>query len=361
MERGIERAGLKVIEDRYPCERLTAMHKFMVEVEYLGGNFDESVDLLLEDRTSWVDRTTAFQKDKKHQVINVLLSIGITVGICLLIQKALPSDTVNIAGNIVVQIVALAMLIADVAIYVVVDSKLSTDWLDATHTLSDEKIETFYKRVVAFDEKKAKQKGLVMGGIALVLFVLIGLMMHNKILMAAGAVFALFAFMMPKMQYKTAKKALETEISIKFPQWLMEISLQLQSQNVQVALFNSIPTAPKVLRPELIKLREKLDKTPESIIPYLDFMKDFDVPEIQSSMKMLYSISEGTGGDSTKQIAEIIRRNNMLLDKSERNAFDNVLAGIYGWFLAPQIVGGAKLLTDMIVFFVIFMTQMNAG
>ena len=76
-------------------------------------------------------------------------------------------------------------------------------------------------------------------------------------------------------------------------------------------------------------------------------------------MKMLYSISSGTGGDPKKQIAEIIRRNNMLLDKSEKNAFDNVFAGLYGLFLTPAIVGSGKLLMDMLVFFVLFMGQMK--
>ena len=106
-------------------------------------------------------------------------------------------------------------------------------------------------------------------------------------------------------------------------------------------------------------MQESLDKNPESVIPFLDFMKDFDVPEIQSSMKMLYSISSGTGGNPKKQIAEIIRRNNMLLDKSEKNAFENAFAGFYGLFLAPAIVGSGKLLIDMFVFFVLFMGQMQ--
>ena len=106
-------------------------------------------------------------------------------------------------------------------------------------------------------------------------------------------------------------------------------------------------------------MQAALDKQPESVIPFLDFMKEFDVPEIQSSMKMLYSISSGTGGDPKKQIAEIIRRNNMLLDKSEKNAFDAAFAGLYGLFMAPAIVGSGKLLIDMMVFFVLFMGQMR--
>lgn len=354
---GVERSGLKIIEERYPCERLRAIHKFMIEVEYIGGNFDESIDLLLEDRMTWVDRTTAFQKDKKHQVLNVALSIGITALICLLIQRALP-DTVSITDNIIVQIVTLLMLIIDIAIYVITDSKMATDWLETKNTLTNQQIREYYNRIVNYDEGKEKQRGLIVA--VIVLITCGGLALLTKpFFIAFGVVFALIAYFLPGIKYNSSKKSLETEIAIKFPQWLMEVSLQLQSQNVQVALFNSIPTAPEVLKPELIKLKKRLDNEPESVIPYLDFMRDFNVPEIQSSMKMLYSISAGTGGDSNKQIAEIIRRNNMLLDKSEKNAFENVLAGMYGLFLSPQIAGGAKMLTDMIIFFVIFMGQLT--
>lgn len=354
---GVEKNGLKVIEKRYDCERLRAMHKFMIEVEYLGGNFDESIDLLLEDRMTWVDRTTAFQKDKKKQIFNIGFSIAVSALICLVIQRALPSQ-INIAENILVQIVTLILLVMDITLYAVADSRMATDWLETKHTLSDEQTQTYYKRVVNYDEEASKKKALVMAAIFLVLSG--GLALVTKPYMAGvGIVFALFAFFKPQMSYKSAKRALETEIAVKFPQWLMGISLQLQSENVQMAVFNSIPGAPMVLKPELIKLREKLNNAPESVLPYLEFMQDFDVPEIQSSMKMLYSISAGTGGDSGKQIAEIIRRNNLMLDKSEKNAFENVLAGLYGMFLAPQIVGGAKLLTDMIIFFVIFMGQLQ--
>lgn len=356
--KNIERSGLKKIEDRYPCERLRAIHKFMVEVEFIGGNFDEAIDLLLEDRTAWVDRTTSFQKDKKKWIINIIFAIIMSSALCLLIQRSLPADF-DLAANIIVQIATTVLLVADLIIYAVADSKMATDWLEAKHTLTDKQIEDYYNKVTSYDEEKETKKATVMAVIMVVFGGMLALLLHQTYLIGLGVAFALISFFKPKMTYKSAKKALETEIAIKFPQWLMGISLQLQSNNVQVAIFNSIPTAPTILKRELKVMQNALDKNPESVLPFLDFMKDFDVPEIQSSMKMLYSISSGTGGDPKKQIAEIIRRNNMLLDKSEKNAFDNVFAGLYGLFLTPAIVGSGKLLMDMLVFFVLFMGQMK--
>jgi hypothetical protein len=355
--RNIERNGLKKIEDKYPCERLRAIHKFMVEVEFIGGDFNEAIDLLLEDRTAWVDRTTAFQKDKRKWIINIIFAIVLSAAICLFIQRNLPVDF-DLAANILVQIVTTIMIVADLIIYAVADSKMATDWLEAKHTLTDKQIEEYYNKVVNYNEESSTKKATITAVIMFVFGVIMSLF-TQPYMIGLGAVFAIVLFFKPKLSYKSAKKALETEIAIKFPQWLMEISLQLQSNNVQVAIFNSIPTAPTVLKKDLRKMQAALDKQPESVIPFLDFMKEFDVPEIQSSMKMLYSISSGTGGDPKKQIAEIIRRNNMLLDKSEKNAFDAAFAGLYGLFMAPAIVGSGKLLIDMMVFFVLFMGQMR--
>lgn len=355
---GVERNGLKIIENKYPCERLRAIHKFMVEVEYLGGDFDESIDLLLEDRMTWVDRTTLFQKDKKRQSMNIVFSIIVTALICLIIQRSLP-DTVSIIENAFVQLITLVLLVGDLIIYVISDSRMAMDWLETKNTLTNEQITSYYNRVVNYDEAKSKTKSVIASSIMIVFCGLLALIIKKPMMIGIGVVFALVSYFLPGIKYKSAKKALETEVTIKFPQWLMEVSLQLQSENVQVAVFNSIPTAPMVLRPELKKLRDELAKDPESVMPYLNFMKDFNIPEIQSSMKMLYSISAGTGGDSNKQIAEIIRRNNMMLDKSEKAAFENILASLYALFMAPQLFGAVKLLTDMIMFFVLFMGQMK--
>lgn len=138
---------------------------------------------------------------------------------------------------------------------------------------------------------------------------------------------------------------------IRFPQWLMEVSLLLQSENVQVAIMRSYEDAPLLLKPELKLLIERLKKQPTELEPYLLFLQDYPLPEVQSSMKMLYSISEGTGGNAGNQIADIIRRNERLLDQAQKMKNEDALAGMYALFLAPQLTGGAKLLADMMMFF----------
>jgi hypothetical protein len=142
----------------------------------------------------------------------------------------------------------------------------------------------------------------------------------------------------------------------------MDVSLLLQSENVQVALQKSYDDAPLLLKPELKLMLQQLSQKPTDMEPYLSFLEDFALPEVQSSMKMLYSISEGTGGNATSQITDIIRRNQVLMNQAERMKNEDALAGMYVLFLAPQVTGGAKMLVDMLMmFFSLVSTGMVAG
>ena len=89
--------------------------------------------------------------------------------------------------------------------------------------------------------------------------------------------------------------------------------------------------------------------------PYNDFLSDFNLPEVRSAMKMLFSLSEGTGANASDQIQDIIRRNQYMMDRAEKLRMEDTQAGMYALFLAPQLTGGAKLLVDMILLLVCYL------
>jgi len=91
--------------------------------------------------------------------------------------------------------------------------------------------------------------------------------------------------------------------------------------------------------------------------PYLAFLQTYALPEVQSSMKMLYSLSEGTGGNASSQISDIIRRNQLLFDQAQKMKNEDALGGLYALFLAPQLTGGAKMLVDMVMLFYVMMAS----
>ena len=91
----------------------------------------------------------------------------------------------------------------------------------------------------------------------------------------------------------------------------------------------------------------------------MKFMEFFKLTEVQASMKMLYSIDQGAGGDAGEQIAEIIRRNNKMLDKVETDANDDSLAIMYLYFLLPQLSAGAMVLVEMVLYIVMYLPAMS--
>lgn len=143
-----------------------------------------------------------------------------------------------------------------------------------------------------------------------------------------------------KIGHFLAKRSLTREIEKAFPHWLMELSLLLQIDNVQVSVAKTVSHAPEVLRPALGELMKQIEKNPESPDPYLNFLKEFERPQIQAAMKMLYALSVGNGGSEREQLEELIARNQNLMNQAEELMREDALAGMYLLFLTPGAGGG---------------------
>lgn len=352
-------AALNNFRDKYECEKITQLHKFLLDSENLGGEVDATIDLLIEDNSSWKERVEGFQKDRNKWRTSIFFAILISFGMCIIMEKCLPSE-VNIQNNIIVQIATFITYILEFIIYIAMDNKLSKSYLDNISPRDDDMIKRYYEEIINYDKKKSFYTSIKIASVPLLGAIVSFVFFKNTLFAITFVGVALFILVTKPIKHKSHEKAIKEEITIQFPKWLMNMAILSQSNSIQVSLFKSIYTAPTVLKPELIKLNNALVENPTSIQPYFDFLKDFNMKEITSSMTMFYAIAAGTGADAQKQIYDIIRRTNRMVDKSERLANDNFLAGIYSLFLAPQMVGAAKLMIDMVVFFLVFMKSASS-
>ena len=78
-------------------------------------------------------------------------------------------------------------------------------------------------------------------------------------------------------------------------------------------------------------------------------------------MKMLYALSSGNAGDVTKQVEELIERNNTMLDKSERLVQEDKIAGMKIYILLPSLLASFKLMIDMALLLVVFLQNLTFG
>ena len=162
-----------------------------------------------------------------------------------------------------------------------------------------------------------------------------------------------------RIAYRISYNWLVKEINLRFPQWLMEMALLLQGNNVQVAIAKTVSGAPAVLQQELEEMVKKLKEQPESMKPYMEFLEQFQLSYVQSAMKMLYAISESGTGDSQEQIQIMVRRNEKLLDQAEKILNERKLAGINAVGYFPQITISFQMMINMMVFMIVFFTKMS--
>jgi hypothetical protein len=159
------------------------------------------------------------------------------------------------------------------------------------------------------------------------------------------------------LKYNSTRKSITKEIEKSYPDWLLELSLLLQTENLHVALEKTLPTAPRILEDDLIELSDNIAKYPTEVYPYTNFLHTINVSNIHSSMKLLYSIATYGSEEEEKQIAELIQRNASLMNKAEQVKNNDRLAKTSIYKFVPMAASALKLIADMAVFLIMFISQ----
>lgn len=344
--------GLRMIEVEYPCQRLKDVHQFMIHVEHYGGEIEKPVNLLLADKGRWERRITEAIAQRNKQFIDVILSVAAALLICGAIVY-LPVMDMDISKEWIVQIVAAMVVISNDFIIYKAQKFLMVDWIQIQLTENEDYYVKKMQELHNFNEKKEKRLSMILGGVGTV-FTIGVFFTGNEWLVVAGLLLTLFFFNQHRVGKNLMRKRLIKEVKYAFPNWLLDIVLLLQSENVQVALQKSQEHVPGVLREELTQLTKRLEQQPESAEPYHLFLQEFAIPEVHSAMGILYSLSIGNSGNGDKQISELVEKNLALLDDTERELLKSSASGMYVLFLFPVVVASFKLIVDMVFLMLAF-------
>ena len=345
--------SMAMIEQEYPCKRVRDVHKFITHVEYYGGDIEKPVNLLLADKIRWEKRIKAAMAWRNKQLIDIILSVIASLIICSAIIYLPIADT-DISQHGFVQLFAVLLIIGDDWVIYCGQKYLAVDWIQWNFSQEEEAYAIKMERYYQYDEKKERKLSYWLGGVCGAL-TLGAMLMRNQWLTLLGMAMTLFLWNQHRIGRQLAKKNLTKEIKYAFPNWLLDLVLLLQSENVQVALQKSREYVPGVLRRDLYWLTERLELQPESSEPYHAFLKDFAIPEIHSAMGILYSLSIGNSGNAERQIGELVDKNLELLDTMESERLRNAGNGMYVLFLIPVLTASFKLVIDMIVLMLHFL------
>lgn len=359
-ERDLYQEALAKIEQQYPGRRMSAIHNFLRLIEKNGGDSSNGIKLLLADKALWVENVLLLQEDKKRGRNRVIMALVITMilaGVFHGVYRSMP-ENYSIVNHPITQIGTTCYLMLNILIFRKANRELAGSWLERESSSDEKKVQDYWKLVTEQKEKNAWKKSLMWSVpcfIGAVICQLKGAFYGTAALCALG----IFLGNQHRMAYRISYNWLVKEINLRFPQWLMEMALLLQGNNVQVAIAKTVPEAPAVLQGELERMVEKLKAQPEAMEPYMEFLEMFQLSYVQSAMKMLYAISEAGTGDSQEQIQIMIRRNEKLLDQSEKILNERKLAGINSVGYLPQITISFQMMVNMVVFMMVFLTKMG--
>jgi len=361
----VEENALKIIEENFPIKRIKTLHKFMLMVEYeIDGNSSLGIEMLGEERNYWVDRVLDFQQRKFFLKKSVILGLVFSAGICLFLLY-LPIftglESLDISKNIITQISAAIFIMILIFIYYKFNEKLCKNWLDEDKPKTDEYYEKRYYKLINYNKRKEFNRSLIKSAIVMIFAAVIFLLTFSKVLLVIGIVISLFAYAESGIGYNILKKDIIKEINEVFPTWLLEVSLFMNIENVQISIFKSYETAPGILKTALKKLLQQLDNDPNSAMPYNMFLSELDVAEISEVMSSLYSLSVAAGGDFEEELKVIISRNYKLLNKAEQHKYNDKIAILNTYIIVPSLIVGVKLMVDMTILLISFLATGNSS
>jgi hypothetical protein len=353
----IYKEAFSYIEKEYGCARLYKIHDFLMESEAVGGDYTRSANILLNDRKLWVDRVYEMQREKKNVKIKITIGIALSFLICTMTVHMLP-DEFGITEQAISQSATTVTMLLNLLIWYIAQRKLSKSLLEGEAKIQSEEIKRRYDYVMYSDLVKEKRKVFFAGTF---LFPAVLLLLWHGRITAAGVTGILIIFILthPQRHYKISMKYVRREIEKVFPEWLIRMSLHLQTDNVHVSISKSIERAPEIMRSELTGLQHAIEGRPDSVVPYLNFMNKLHLPDITSAMKILYSMAEFGASDIDQQIGPLVERSAVMTDKAERLKTEDYLAAVSFLVLLPMITGVIKMLADLVLVLLYILSTIN--
>lgn len=313
---GTLREALSIVEKVCICKEIHLVHELLLGCEEHGGDAQKSIVLLLEDIELWKRRCYRLQADKKICHADNVTSIGVAMLLCAIALFVLDTmgrmfqsaSYVSIFSNIWIQWSSFLFLTFMIKVFSVSMKRMSADWIQERELQNETYLLSCYQQVIR-DERRGRRH----------------------------------------FGYRMARKDVSNALYIILPQWMMEMALLLQHNNVQVSIEKSIQSASPLLKAELRQLQERLRKNPDKLRSYTDFCKDFDVPEIQSVMKMLHAISESGTGNADIQMHNLLKRVQEMQDMAEAISNKQILFRMRMIFTYPVLAATLKLMADLTV------------
>lgn len=344
--------ALKIIEDEYHSARLVSLHRFMKTVEEKSSqDYRVSLNNLDYDLKAWVNRVYNYQTELKLKKMQVMVSLVASL-ILLAIFSVMWVKVDDLTGMIshpLYQTGALIFLIAELVLLTIVQLKINGQWLVEDYTEQyDQSLMKKVKNIQDFDYRRSLKKQKIKLAVFFVLLIY-SLFIHQIILSVFLIGFIGYLFYEPYYMYKLQKKSVCQAIELEFPLWLRDVALNLNNYVVVGAIGHSMNFVSPVLRFYLQKFLTEVEQYPTSIEPFANFLDQYHIHDVHTSMLALYSLQEVDNKDSEREISELIQRNQTMLSNGEKIRNQNALIGVLIVSFIPIVLTMTKIIVDMLI------------
>ncbi len=280
-------SALEGISERYSSRRLHMLHDFLCHAECMGFDSSETLDILLSDLQMWKRRTLLYQKKKFFVWTEIAVAAGLAIGLCYISGFLMPSALSAREQGMYYQWTWMAFLLLLAVLETVAAWRMTDPWLD------------IYPGE-AVDRKRY------------------------------------------------SRRKVKEEVEWEFPYWLLSVSLYLQQGSVYQAVNRSLGQVRGIFAREVRKFLKGMYEQPSSLDPFTGFFGRYKLPEVQTGMKLLYSVNTNDFRDVKKQVHFLVEQSNVIMDKCESRNFDNQI--VYMGFLKqiPMVLACGKIVLDMV-------------
>lgn len=151
-----------------------------------------------------------------------------------------------------------------------------------------------------------------------------------------GVVF--LAFLTYKQEYfkvKTQQKRKLRQLRFQFPIWLRQLQILIQTNTIVTSLRLSQDSAPELIEDDLRRLIVDIEADAIHLTPYLNFLKQYRLSEIERAMKLLYRYNTVGKDDAYVQFHRMIQTTTKWLRSERGNRNESKLMTFQWWGMLP--------------------------
>lgn len=176
--------------------------------------------------------------------------------------------------------------------------------------------------------------------ICILRYFMLTIIFYDNKLIIVGLTFlaCLLAYFLPILILERKARIKIKSIRYHFPIYLRQIQVLLQNNTVVKSIELSLEYVPDILRDDIVKLNDKLRLEPNNMSHYVNCMKQYNLVEIQRSMKWLYRYQNFGYIDAYSQFNRMLISTSKWLRQSRiENKNDSIQ--VYQWMGMLPLIG----------------------